>query len=83
MPIIKHLLDYHGFQNLFYIQLTEKITYYYKYKMKRTEQAKMKYTLYKNTLTKVLRIEKRKYYSTQLTLYKNDIKTLGRSLNRL
>ena len=42
---------------------------YYKYKMKRTEQSKMKYTSYKNTLTKVLHIEKRKDYSIQKTKY--------------
>ena len=62
--------------------INRKNNLYYKYKMKRTEQAKMKYTLYKNTLTKVLRIEKRKYYSTQLTLYKNDIKNTWKVLKQ-
>ena len=40
--------------------------------MNRTDQSKIKYTSYKNALTKILRIEKQKYYSKQFSLYKND-----------
>ena len=40
--------------------------------MKRTEQSKIKYTSYKNVLTKILRMEKKNYYSNQLSLYKHD-----------
>ena len=59
---------------------------YCKYKMKRTEHSKMKYTLYKNTLTKVLLIEKKNilFKSINTINYKHDIKKKhGRSLNRL
>ena len=41
--------------------------------MKRTEQSKIKCTSYKNTLTRILRLEKRKYYASQLALYKQDV----------
>ena len=34
---------------------------YYKFKMKKSQTSKDKYTSYKNTLTKILRLEKRKY----------------------
>ena len=47
---------------------------YYKYKMKKSENSKMKYTSYKNTLTKALRAEKKKYYAIQLEQYKHDMK---------
>ena len=40
--------------------------------MKRTEQSKIKYTSYKNVLTKILRMEKKNNYSNQLSLYKHD-----------
>ena len=47
---------------------------YYKFKMKKSENSKIKYTSYKNTLTKVLRAEKRKHYTIQLEQYKHDMK---------
>ena len=47
---------------------------YYKFKMKKSENSKIKYTSYKNTLTKLLRAEKRKYYTIQLEQYKHDMK---------
>ena len=54
---------------------------FYQFKMKNTQQSKNKYVTYKNKLTKILRIEKRKYYAIQLEQYKHNIKTHGRSLN--
>ena len=42
--------------------------------MNKSQTSKDKYTSYKNTLTKILRLEKRKYYSNQFELYKHDMK---------
>ena len=42
--------------------------------MKKSQTSKENYTLYKNILAEILRLEKRKYYSNQLELYKHDIK---------
>ena len=55
---------------------------YYKYKMNKSQSSKDKYTSYKNTLTKILRLEKRKYYSNQLELYKHDIKNTWKVLKQ-
>ena len=52
--------------------INRKNNLYYKFKTSQTEQSKNKYTSYKNVLTKILRIEKQKYYSKQFSLYKND-----------
>ena len=53
--------------------INRKNNLYYKFKMKRTEVSKNKYTSYKNTLTRILRLEKRKYYANQFDLYKHDL----------
>ena len=50
--------------------------------MQKTETSKEKYTSYKNTLTKILRIEKRKYYTMQLESYKRDIKNTWKVLKQ-
>ena len=55
---------------------------YYRFKMKKTETSKEKYTSYKNTLTKMIRIEKRKYYTRQLESYKHDIKNTWKVLKQ-
>ena len=48
---------------------------YYKYKITKSDHSKIKYTSYKNTLTNVLRAEKKKnYYAIQLEQYKHDMK---------
>ena len=47
---------------------------FYKFKSKKSEQSKIKYTSYKNTLTKILRAEKKNYYAIQLEQYKHNIK---------
>ena len=50
--------------------------------MKKTETSKEKYTSYKNTFTKIIRIEKRKYYTRQLESYKHDIKNTWKVLKQ-
>ena len=55
---------------------------YYKYKSKKSEASKTKYTLYKNTLTKTLRLAKKKYYSMQLEFYKHDVKNTWKILKQ-
>ena len=50
--------------------------------MKKSQTSKDKYTSYKNTLTKILRLEKRKYYSNQFELYKHDIKNTWKVLKQ-
>ena len=50
--------------------------------MKQSQSSKDKYTSYKNTLTEILRLEKRKYYSNQLELYKHDIKNTWKVLKQ-
>ena len=42
--------------------------------MEKSQTSKDKYTSNKNTLTKILRLEKRKYYSNQYELYKHEYK---------
>ena len=54
--------------------INRKNNLFYRYKSKPSERSKFKYVTYKNTLTKILRIEKKKYYTNQLNLYKHDIK---------
>ena len=53
--------------------INRKNNLYYKYKSVGTEQSKIKYTSYKNTLTKIIRLEKRKYFVDRLELYKHDM----------
>ena len=62
--------------------INRKNNLYYKFKMKPTEQLKLKYTSYKNTLTKIIRIEKRKYYTKQLYLYRHDMQNTWKVLKQ-
>ena len=55
---------------------------YYNFKNKKTEKSKTKYVLYKNLLTNIIRLEKRKYYSIQLEQYKHDIKSTWKILKQ-
>ena len=55
---------------------------YYNFKNKKTEKSKIKYTSYKNTLIRIIRLEKRKYYSIQLEQYKHDIKNTWKILKQ-
>ena len=50
--------------------------------MNKSQSSKDKYTSYKNTLTKILPLEKRKYYSNQLELYQHDIKNTWKVLKQ-
>ena len=54
---------------------------YYIDKTNHTEESHRTYTLYKNTLTKTLRAEKRKYFQDQISHFKNDIKNTWKIIN--
>ena len=60
--------------------INRKNNLYYKYITKPNNTSRSKYTSYKNTLTSLLRIAKKEYYTSQLNLYKNDMKIHGKSL---
>ena len=62
--------------------INRKNNLYYKCKMKGTEQAKARYTSYKNILTKTIRLAKKNYFTNQLTLYKNDIQNTWKILKQ-
>ena len=62
--------------------INRKNNLYYNFKIKGTEQAKARYTRYKNTLTKTIRLAKKKYFSNQLTLYKHDIQNTWKILKQ-
>lgn len=53
---------------------------YYIYKLELTDRAKFKYTSYKNTLTTILRVEKRKYFVSRLELHKHDMQNTWKIL---
>ena len=55
--------------------INRKNNLFYKYKKKPSERNRLKYVAYKNSLTKILRIEKKAYYTNKLNLCKNDIKS--------
>ena len=55
---------------------------YYTYKLECTDRAKSKYTSYKNTLTKILRLEKRNYFTNRLELYKHDMQNTWKILKQ-
>ena len=61
--------------------INRKNNFYLKYKAKPTEQNKTKYLNYKNTLTAILRREKKKYYSHQFDSLKKDIKQTWQLIN--
>ena len=61
--------------------INRKNNLYYINKLKRTENSRVKYTTYKNTLIKILRAEKRKYYMNQLNLFKYDMRNTWRIIN--
>ena len=54
--------------------INRKNNLFYKYKKKPTERARSKYINYKNILTKLLRIQKKEYYTNKLNLFKHDMK---------
>ena len=54
--------------------INRKNNLFYRYKSKPSKRSKYKYVTYKNILTKILRIEKRNYYTNQLNLYQHDVK---------
>ena len=61
--------------------INRKNNLYLKYKAKPTEQNKDNYTIYKNTLTTILRREKKNYFSHQFDSIKNDIKRTWQLIN--
>ena len=66
--------------------INRKNNLFYKFKTNPTKQSKLKYASYKNTLTTILRIQKKNYYTNQLNLYKHDIrntwKTIKNAMNK-
>ena len=61
--------------------INRKNNLYYVSKAKKTQQSRDKYTAYKNTLTMVLRKEKRNYYMRKLDLFKNDMRNTWKLIN--
>ena len=53
--------------------INRKNNLYYKYKIKGTEQSKRKYTFYKNLLTRIIRLEEKKYFVNRLKMFKHDM----------
>ena len=49
----------------------------------RTEESNIKYKLYKNKLTMIMRKAEKSYYCSQLDIYKNDIKKTWNVLNEI
>jgi len=66
--------------------INRKNNLFYQFKINPTKQSKLKYTSYKNTLTTILRIQKKNYYTNQLNMYKHDIrntwKTIKNAMNK-
>ena len=60
--------------------INRKNNLFYKYKKKPTEQTRSKYVNYKNTLTKLLRIQKKEYYTNKLNLFKHDMKNTWKTI---
>ena len=56
------------------ISINKKNKLYYKYKTTKSEQSRMNYTRYRNTLTTILRVSNKNYYSTQFQETFKDIK---------
>ena len=54
--------------------INRKNNLFYKYKTDITINNKAKYISYKNTLTNIIRIEKRKYFENRLSIFKHDTK---------
>ena len=61
--------------------INRKNNLYLKYKSKPNDQNKLKYTKYKNTLTTLLRREKKRYYFRQFDSLKSDIKGTWQLIN--
>ena len=61
--------------------INRKNNLYYVSKIQRSEKSHRKYSTYKNILTKILRIEKRKYFTNQLILFKHDISKTWKIIN--
>ena len=60
--------------------INRKNNLFYKYRSNPTEKSRQKYVSYKNTLTKLLRIQKKNYYVNQINKYKNDIRNTWKTI---
>ena len=60
--------------------INRKNNLFYKYRCNPTEKNKKKYVSYKNTLTKLLRTQKKNFYVNQISKYKNDIKNTWKTI---
>ena len=61
--------------------INKKNNLYYKYKANPSARNRNKYTRYKNILTKLIRYEKKSYYSKQLDHYKGDMQKTWKVIN--
>ena len=61
--------------------INRKNNLYYADKIQRSEKSRHKYTTYKNVLIKILRIEKRRYFTNQLLIFKHDINKTWKIIN--
>ena len=60
--------------------INRKNNLFYKYRSNPTDKNRQKYVTYKNTLTNLLRLQKRKFYVNQIMKYKNDIKNTWKTI---
>ena len=60
--------------------INRKNNLFYKYRYNPTEKSRLKYVSYKNTLTKLLRTQKKTFYVNQINKYKNDIKNTWKTI---
>ena len=63
--------------------INRKNNLYYKYRANPTPKSREKYVNYKNTLTTLLRFEKRKFYCSQFELNKANIKETWKTINHV
>ena len=63
--------------------LNRKNNFYYKYRANPTSKSREKYVKYKNTLTTLLRSEKKKFYYSQFELNKANIKEIWKTINNV
>ena len=62
--------------------INRKNNLYYKSKLLGTAGARKKYTSYKNTLLRIIRLSKKTYYEKSLALYKHDMQNTWRIIKR-